>query len=150
MTENKAGSARLKKLEAIHERAAFLLMQRGNVQAVAAEIGVHPDTISNWKRCPKFKRFYNKIRREAYDEAIGVLQAASLAAAAKLAHALGWDDPDNLKTALTEEGHTKHGRHDLSLQAAREIIALSGKWFNEVDMVERLEQVERKLRQQES
>jgi hypothetical protein len=141
MTENKAGSARLQKLEPIHERAAMLLMQRGSIAQVAQELGVHYDTVSNWKRSPRFIRYYRKLRREAYDQAIAVLQAASLNAVAKVAAALDWDQGENIS-----EG----GRPDLALQAARAVIDLSDKWVKEVDMVDRLEKVERKLKKQEN
>lgn len=137
MTVEKAGSARLQKLEAIHERAAMLLMQRGSVAAVAKELGVHEDTVSNWKRSPRFMRYYRKLRRDAYDQAIAVLQAATLNAVAKVASALEWDNGENIS-----EG----GRPDLALQAANQIIAMSGKWVEGVDVEERLEKVERKLR----
>lgn len=142
MTDNTPGSAKLKKLEAIHERAAMLLMQRGSVATVAQELDVHPDTVSNWKRSPKFMRYYRKIRREAYDQAIAVLQAAAMGAVAKMAEALSWDDPENIKVAVTETG-VRSGRPDLALQAARAIIDLSDKWVKEVDVVERLEKLER-------
>lgn len=137
MTESTPGSCRLKKLEAIHEQAAVLLMQRGSVAAVAQELGVHPTTVSNWKKSPKFMRYYRKVRREAYDQAIAVLQAASLNAVAKVAAALEWDKGENISDG---------GRPDLALQAARAAIDLSDKWLKEVDMVERLEKLERASR----
>ena len=133
MVENRSGSERLKKLEPIHERAALLLMQRGSMQAVADELGVSYDTVGNWKRSPKFKAYYRRLRREAYDEALAVLQAASLAAAAKIARATEWDDPDNIKVEVAD-GIVKAGRPDLALAAARMVMDLSAKWVDGVDV----------------
>lgn len=135
MTENSPGSCRLKKLEPIHERAALLLMQRGSVAAVAQELDVHPTTVSNWKKSPRFMRYYRKLRRDAYDDAASVLQAASLKAVGKLIEAIDWDAIE---------------RPDLALQAASRLLDMSKNWVDGVDMVERLERVERKLKKQEN
>lgn len=135
MVENRSGSERLKKLEPIHERAALLLMQRGSMQAVATELGVAYDTVGNWKRSPKFQKYYRKLRRESHDEAIAVLQAANLKAVAKLIEAIDWD--------------TTKDRPDLALQAVRMILESNVKWADSVDIPARLEALERKAKKRE-
>ena len=119
--------------------------EKNAIRAVADELGVSYDTVGNWKRSPKFKAYYRRLRREAYDEALAVLQAASLAAAAKIARATEWDDPDNIKVEVAD-GIVKAGRPDLALAAARMVMDLSAKWVDGVDVPERLEKLERKAK----
>jgi len=143
MTENDAktsGSSRLKKLEEIHRRAATLLLQGGTAEQIAEALDVSPGTVSEWKRSSRFKRFFRKLRREAYDESLAILQAASRQAVKVMVDTMKAADPNEIK-----EG----GRPDLALQAATIAFNLSAKWADG-DVTERVEALERKNRKRKN
>lgn len=131
-----SGARNLKKLDATHQRAAQLLLQGGTAETIAEALEVSPHTVSEWKRSPRFKRYFRKLRREAYDESIAILQAAARQAVAVLVESTQLSKADKV-----QEG----GRPDLALQAARMVIDISAKWADN-DLTERVENLERKAK----
>jgi transposase len=138
---NIPGARNLKKIGENHHRACVLLMQGKMVEDVAEELGVSPVTVTEWKRCKRFKRYFRKMRREAHDESIAILQAASRNAVKVIVETMnGGGTQDALP-----EGKVR-GRPDLALQAALSALNISDRWIENVDVVEELEEVKRKLK----
>lgn len=135
------GSRNLKKIGEIHHRAAVMLMQGTMIEGIAETLGVSPDTVNEWKRCRRFKRYFRKMRREAHDESIAILQAASRNAVKTIVDTMNMGQP----TEELPEG-MRPGRPDLALQAALSALNISDKWVENVDVVEEIEEVKRKLK----
>lgn len=133
---NSSGSSRIQKLGEVHRRAAALLLQGGTAEQIAEALDVAPGTVAEWKRSPRFKRYFRKLRREAFDESMAILQAASRQAVKVMVDTTQAGDPAHIK-----EG----GRPDLALQAAGMIFNISTKWADG-DVTERVEALERKAR----
>lgn len=113
-----------------------MLLQGGTAETIAQALDVAPKTISDWKQSPRFKRYFRKLRREAYDESIAILQAAARQAVKVLVESTELSKADKV-----QEG----GRPDLALQAARMVIDISAKWADN-DLTERVENLERKAK----
>lgn len=111
------------------------------VSDIATALDVAPNTVTEWKSSRRFKRYFRKMRREAHDESIAILQAASRNAVKTIVDTMNMGQP----TEALPEG-MRPGRPDLALQAAFGALNISDKWVENVDVVEEIEEVKRKLK----
>ena len=66
------------------EQAIAALMSCGSIPKAAKQVGVSEDTLDNWLKDPAFAEEYRAARQRVVEEAIGLLQMATTAAATTL------------------------------------------------------------------
>ena len=63
------------KLTARQEQAVVVLLETPTIAAAANKLGVNESTLRRWRAEPGFQRALEEVRREAFDGALGRLQA---------------------------------------------------------------------------
>ncbi len=113
------------KWTARQEQAVFVLLETPTIAAAANKIGVNESTLRRWRAEPEFQRALEQARREAFDGALGRLQAGVGKAVDAL---LAVVDDDQAKPSarisaartLLEHGH----RADDALELRHRLAAL--------------------------
>ncbi len=103
------------------------LLQHGNKEKAAQEVGVHPATLWRWLKQAKFQQALREARREAFSHCIGRLQQSSSAAVATL-----W--------RLMTDPQAPAGSR---VRAAQCVLELSQKSFELEDLEVRIAQLEK-------
>lgn len=74
------------------EQAIAALLASPSIPAAAKQIGVDESTLDNWLKEPAFNAAYRTARRQVVEQAIAVLQRASVAAVGALVGLLKSED----------------------------------------------------------
>lgn len=99
------------------------------VQEAAARSGVHPDSISRWKRSPEFRQAYARARREMLGETTAKLTAVGAAVVESL-----------VGVALDTQAP-----HAARVSAGRTLLTMAYKSAEQLDITARLERIEQEI-----
>jgi hypothetical protein len=108
-------------------RAILALLQHGNREKSAQEVGVHPVTLWRWTQEPKFQQALQLAHRQVYLDSIGRLQQGTHAAVETLLDVMA----------------DKHAPAGARVRAAHNVMALSHDGLQFEDLVARITQLER-------
>jgi hypothetical protein len=113
----------------LFEPAVLALLQQPTVALAAAACGLSEATLQRWLRLPPFAARYRAARRRLLEAGIGRLQEHAGAAAERL-------------RMLVASGDER-----VALAAAKAVLDLATKGVDRLDLIERVEQLERLTRE---
>ena len=112
------------KITRAQERAIAALLSEGTIPNAAARAKVSPRTLAYWLKLPAFAAAYRDARRQVVEQAVSVLQQASIHAVAALVRNLSC------------------GRPAVEVSAANSLLAHSTAALETFDVLSRLEALE--------
>jgi hypothetical protein len=113
-----------KKISKAQERAIAALLAEATIRAAAARAKVSERTLKNWLKLPAFAAEYRLARQRVVEQAIGILQTASIQAVAALVKNLNC------------------GRPAVEVSAANSLLERSTAAIEQFDVLSRLEALE--------
>jgi hypothetical protein len=111
------------------ERAIAALLSEGTIENAAARAKISPRTLAYWLKLPAFAAAYRAARREVVEQAVAVLQKATIHAVAALVR--------NLRL----------GKPGVEVAAANSLLDKSLQAMESFDIVSRLEALEQQAAQ---
>jgi hypothetical protein len=112
------------------EKAIAALLATGTIGQAAQQAGVCEKTLRNWLAQADFAAAFRAARRQVVEQALGILQQASIQAVAALVRNLNC------------------GRHAVEVSAANHLLERSMAAVEEFDLLSRIEALEERLGQQ--
>src|SRR5262245_44310042 len=98
-----------------HEQAILALLAEPSVAKAAATCDVSEGTLYNWLRDPNFRRAFSAARRDAFSQAIGLLQRYAVMAAQSLAKVMVDPAAPSSSKVSAASAVLKHGREGIEL-----------------------------------
>jgi hypothetical protein len=112
------------------EKAIAALLASGTIEKAAQQAGVCEKTLRNWMAQADFAAAYRAARQQIVEQAVGILQQASIQAVAALVRNLNC------------------GRHAVEVSAANSLLERSLAAIEQFDVLTRLEALEERAAQQ--
>ena len=114
-------------LTPIQERGILALVSEPTIVRAATAIGVNERTIRRWLEDLRFKKVYHTVRREAFDQAIGLTQRYAPVAVNMLAKLMNDPQTPTAAKITAAMGLLRFGRDGIELDdLAQRVEALEG------------------------